>query len=89
MKKIIRKSKITMSWTNSRLQTKNCKTYIRCKKPCNSTSRMCSEHLRDCNQAEPYFQIFPFYYETNTALREYKEKQYILRWKPQLNLNKT
>ena len=50
---------------------------------------MCSEHLRDCNQAEPYFQIFPFYYETNTALREYKEKRYILRWKPPLNLNKT
>ena len=59
------------------------------KNPHNSTCRICSEHLRDCNQAEPYFQIFPFYYETNTALREYKEKRYILRWKPPLNLNKT
>ena len=39
----------------------------------NSTCRMCSEHLRNYNQAEPYFQIFLFYYETNTALREYKE----------------
>ena len=42
--------------------------------PHNSTCRICSEHLRDCNQAEPYFQIFSFYYETNTAHREYKEK---------------
>ena len=55
----------------------------------NITCRICSEHLRDCNQAEPYFQIFLFYYETNTTLREYKEKRYILRWKPTLNLNKT
>ena len=53
-----------------------------------STCRICLEHLRDCNQAEPYFQIFPFYYETNTILREYKEKQHILRWKPLLNQNK-
>ena len=44
------------------------------KNPHNSTCRICSEHLRDCNQAETYFQIFPFYYEKNTALREYKEK---------------
>ena len=42
------------------------------KTPHNSTFRICSEHLRDCNQAEPYFKIFSFYYETNTALREYK-----------------
>ena len=55
----------------------------------NSTGRICLEQLRDCNQAEPYFQIFPFYYETNTALREYKEKRYTLRWKPPLNLNET
>ena len=55
----------------------------------NSTCRICSEHLRDCNQTEPYFQIFPFYYETNTVLREHKEKRYILRWKPPLKLNKT
>ena len=59
------------------------------KTPHNSTCRTCSEHLRDCNQAEPYFQIVPFYYETNTALREYKKKRYILAWKPPLNLNKT
>ena len=50
---------------------------------------MCSDHLGDCNEAEPYFQILLFYNEANTALREYQEKWYILRWKPPLNLNKT
>ena len=55
----------------------------------NSTWKVCSEHVRDCNQDEPYFQIFPFYCETNTALTEYKEDRYILRWKPPLNLSKT
>ena len=54
-----------------------------------SLVRYASEHLSDCNQAEPYFQIFPFYYETNTALREYKEKRYILIWKHTFDLNKT
>ena len=53
----------------------------------NSTCRICSEHLRNCNQAEPFFQIFLFYYETNTSLREYKEKGYILRLKPSLYSN--
>ena len=63
------------------------KSYV--KNPHNSTCRICSGHFRDCNQPEPYFQVFPFYYETNTAFREYKEKRYILRWKSPLNLNKT
>ena len=58
------------------------------KNPHNSTCRIFSKQLRVYNQAEPYFQIFPFYYETNTALREYKEKRYFLRWKASLNLNK-
>ena len=43
------------------------------KNPHNSTCRICSEHIRDCSQAKPCFQIIPFYYETNTALSEYKE----------------
>ena len=38
-----------------------------------------AEHVRDCNQAEPYFQIFPFYYETNISLRKYQEKKHIPR----------
>ena len=45
------------------------------KNPHNSTYRICSEHLRDCDQIGQYFQTFPFYHETNTALRKYKEKQ--------------
>ena len=59
------------------------------KNPHNSTCRICSEQLSDCNQTEPYFQIFPCHYETNTALREHKEKRYILRWKPPLHRNKS
>ena len=35
-----------------------------------------------------FFQISSFYHETNTMLKEYKEKGCILRWKPLLNLNK-
>ena len=59
------------------------------KHPHNSTCRICSEYLEDCNQAAWYFQIVLFYFETNTAHREYKEKRYILRWKAPSNLNKT
>ena len=35
----------------------------------NNTCKICSERLRHCNQAKPYFQIFTFYYETNHVLR--------------------
>ena len=39
-----------------------------------------AKHKSDVKtMAEPYFQIFRFYYETNTALREYKQKRYIHR----------
>ena len=58
------------------------------KNPHYSTCRICSEHLRDCNQTKPCLQILPFYYESNTVLVEYKEKRYILRWKTPLKLNK-
>ena len=54
----------------------------------NSTYRICSEHLRDCNQAELYCQIFSFYYKKKIQRLE-NIKRYILRWKPLLNLNKT
>ena len=55
------------------------------KNPHNRTCRICSKHLRDCNQAEPYFQIFSFYYETNTALREYSQMETSI--KSQSNVN--
>ena len=37
---------------------------------------------------EPYFNIYPFSYEENTYLREFKERRYIINWKPQfLSIN--
>ena len=58
------------------------------KNPHKSTCRISSEYLRDRNQAKRSFQIFPFCYETNNTLRGYKEKRYIARGKPPLNLNR-
>ena len=55
----------------------------------NSTCRECAEHLRDCAKIEPFFQIYPFYHEKDHYLRDYKEKRFIIKWKPPLNINKT
>ena len=52
-------------------QTENFEKHLMIKKYSllhDNQRNICSEHLRDCNQAVPYFQIFPFYYETNIAL---------------------
>ena len=52
----------------------------------NSFCKKCSEHLRDCSKMkEPFFRIYPFLYENKKELREFKEKRFIMRWKPQLN----
>ena len=59
------------------------------KHPQNSTCRECAEHLRDCAKFEPFFQIYPFYHEKDHYLRDYKEKRFIIKWKPPLNINKT
>ena len=49
-------------------------------------NKKCSEHLRTCSKMkEPYFNIYPFLYEENKYLREFKERRYILNWDPQLN----
>ena len=48
-----------------------------------------AEHLRDCAKIEPFFQIYPFYHEKDHYLRDYKEKRFIIKWKPPLNINKT
>ena len=54
--------------------------------PQNSFCKKCSEHLRDCSKMkEPFFRIYPFLYESKKELREFKEKRFIMRWKPQLN----
>ena len=59
------------------------------KHPQNSTCRECAEHLRDCAKIEPFFQIYPFYHEKDYYLIDYKEKRFIIKWKPPLNINKT
>ena len=54
--------------------------------PNNSNCKKCSEHLRTCSKMkEPYFNIYPFLYEENKYLREFKERRYIMNWEPQLN----
>ena len=46
----------------------------------------CSGHLRDCSRMkEAFFRIYPFLFENKNELREFKEKRFIMRWKPQLN----
>ena len=59
------------------------------KYPQNSTCRELSEHLRDCAKIEPFFPIYPFYHEKDYYSRGYKEKRFIIKWKPPLNINKT
>ena len=59
------------------------------KHPQNSTCRECAELLRDCKKIESFFQIYPFYHEKDHDLRDYKEKRFIIKWKPPLNINKT
>ena len=34
---------------------------------------------------EPYFSIYAFLYEENEYLQEFKERRYMMNWKPQLN----
>ena len=52
----------------------------------NTFCKTCSEHLRHCSRMkEPFFRIYPFLYENKKELREFKEKRFIMRWKPQLN----
>ena len=47
-----------------------------------------AERLRGSAKFEPLFQIYPFYHEKDHYLTEYKEKQFIIKWKPP-NINKT
>ena len=55
--------------------------------PPNSFYKKCSEHLRDCSRMkEPFFRIYPFLSDNEKELREFKEKRFIMRWKPQFNM---
>ena len=54
--------------------------------PNNSNCKKFSKHLRTCSKIkEPYFNIYPFLYEENNYLREFKERRYIMNWQQQLN----
>ena len=54
--------------------------------PQNSFCKKCSAHLYNCSRMkEPSFRIYPFLYENKKELPEFKEKHFIMRWKPQLN----
>ena len=54
--------------------------------PNNSNCKKCSEHLKTCSQTkEPYFNTYPFFNEENKYLWEFKERRYVMNWKPQLN----
>ena len=45
--------------------------------PNDSNCKKCSEYLRTCSKMkEPYFNIYPFLYEEQKYLREFKEKRY-------------
>ena len=57
--------------------------------PENSKCRLLSEHLGVCSSlTEPFFQLFPFFYEDDDAKRKFLEKRYIAVFKPPLNSNR-
>ena len=54
--------------------------------PENSNCRVCSEHLRECSGlVEPFFKMYPFYYEDDSHSRHVIERRFISWWKPNLN----
>ena len=77
--------------TFSILSTEELKQRIRKDKsdvihPKNSNCKKRAEHLRTCSKfKEPYFNYYPFLYEENKYLREFKERRFIINWEPRLN----
>ena len=55
------------------------------KYPQNSTCREYAEHLRDCAKIEPFFRFIRFIMK---KIYHEKEKRFIIKWKPPLNINK-
>ena len=54
--------------------------------PKNSTCKDFIYHvIKKSNMIEPYFEFLPFFYEDNDDLRDFMEKRFIKRFKPQLN----
>ena len=54
--------------------------------PHNSNCKDCANHLRECSQLiEPYFVIYPFFYEDDPHTRHHLERRFIKYFKPNLN----
>ena len=54
--------------------------------PENSNCKVCANHLRACsNLVEPYFTMYPFFYEDDPLTRHNMERRFIRYWKPNLN----
>ena len=54
--------------------------------PQNSNCKDCSRHLGQVSgMIEPFFRYYPFFYEDDPGLRDFMEKRFTRRWKPQLN----
>ena len=50
-----------------------------------SNCKKSSEHLRTCSKmTEPCFNMYPFCYKESKYLRDFRERHYIMNWKPQL-----
>ena len=62
---------------------------MRCKTPTKQyLQRMCWT-LKKLRKNWAFFHIYPFYHEKDHYLRDYKEKRFIIKWKPPLNINRT
>ena len=59
------------------------------KHPQNHTCRECAEHLRDHAKIEPFFRFIRFIMKKIIALETTKNKRFIIKWKPPLNINET
>ena len=54
--------------------------------PHNSNCKVCSRHLGNVTgMIEPFFRYYPFFYEDDPGMRDFMEKRFTRRWKPQLN----
>ena len=54
--------------------------------PHNSNCKVCSRHLGNVTgMIEPFFRYYPFFYEDDPGMRDFMEKRFTPRWKPQLN----
>ena len=73
--------------TNFRQRTAKHKSDI--DNPQNSNCKECTNHLKECNKnsREPFFSIYPIYYEDDSNKRQFLELRFIKKFKPVLNLN--